>query len=81
MSKDENDGGKSPQIEELLDTVLAVTTGRSRKDGICVFCGNDQVSPEDFRDECSRREWKISKLCQKCQDEVFGGDHEAENTG
>lgn len=35
----------------------------------CVFCGKDVVS---LRDEKSFREYKISGLCQKCQDETFG---------
>lgn len=26
----------------------------------------------NFKDELSRREFKISGLCQRCQDEVFG---------
>lgn len=27
----------------------------------------------EFRDELSRKEAKISGMCQKCQDSVFGG--------
>jgi len=43
--------------------------------GLCPFCGNP-VNFEDFRDDLSRREFKISGLCQKCQDEFFGGGNE-----
>ena len=38
---------------------------------LCPFCGMP-VSDEDFRDELSRKEARISGLCQKCQDEFFG---------
>ena len=38
---------------------------------ICPFCDN-AISPSDFRDEISLIEYRISGLCQDCQDEVFG---------
>jgi hypothetical protein len=34
----------------------------------CVECGKPATY---FRDEISKREWSISCLCQRCQDEVF----------
>lgn len=54
--------------------------GRLRRESMselkpCPLCGNP-VNFEDFRDDLSRREFKISGLCQKCQDEVFGGGNE-----
>ena len=36
----------------------------------CAWCEVKYV-PE-FRDELSRKEYRISALCQQCQDEVFG---------
>ena len=41
--------------------------------GICPFC-NKEIKWEDFRNEISRREYRISGLCQSCQDEMFGKD-------
>ena len=38
---------------------------------LCPFCGLP-VNMEDFRDELSRKESRISGLCQNCQDEFFG---------
>ena len=38
--------------------------------GLCPFC-NEQVNLNSFRDELSLKEYKISGLCQKCQDECF----------
>jgi len=36
-------------------------------------CGGDAT---EFKDECSRREYSISGLCQKCQDKFYGYDGE-----
>jgi len=60
---------KIMKISGLGDMVKAV------EEGLCPFCGKP-VSIEDFRDDLSRREFKISGLCQKCQDEFFGGGNE-----
>jgi len=38
--------------------------------GICPLC-KKPVDPKDFRDLLSAKEYKISGLCQKCQDGVF----------
>lgn len=43
---------------------------RARK-GLCAWCAVP-VRVADFRDWLSRKEYTISKLCQKCQDNVFG---------
>jgi hypothetical protein len=40
------------------------------KSGKCPFCGNS-INMEDFKDELSKKEFKISGLCQVCQDDVF----------
>lgn len=50
----------------------------AKNNGICPQC-NAKVDPASFRDEVSAREFKISGLCQACQDEVFGTEkYEAE---
>ena len=38
--------------------------------GLCPFC-NQPVKVGDFRDELSAKEYKISGLCQRCQDGFF----------
>ena len=35
----------------------------------CICCNNPA---HEFRDELSEKEWKLSALCQDCQDSVFG---------
>jgi uncharacterized CHY-type Zn-finger protein len=37
----------------------------------CPFC-HTEIYSGDFKDELSKNEYKISGLCQKCQDETFG---------
>ena len=39
--------------------------------GKCPFCKKD-VLAEEFKDALSMKEFKISGICQKCQDKVFG---------
>lgn len=39
--------------------------------GLCPFC-SCSISVDSFKDELSVREFRISGLCQKCQDEFFG---------
>ena len=39
--------------------------------GKCRTCGKG-ISPGHFRDRLSAKEFGISGMCQKCQDEVFG---------
>ncbi len=36
----------------------------------CPLCG-EKININDFKDPLSIKEFKISGMCQKCQDEVF----------
>lgn len=38
--------------------------------GKCPFC-KKEIDFNDFKDELSKKEFKISGLCQQCQDETF----------
>lgn len=62
---------KSPAIDSILEAI----TGRNRMESIltltCATCGNDAQN-HAFRDALSWKEFNISGMCQKCQDEVFG---------
>lgn len=40
--------------------------------GKCRTCGKE-INPGHFRDRLSAKEFRISGMCQKCQDEVFEG--------
>jgi hypothetical protein len=37
----------------------------------CVFCNSTAVKMTDFVDKLSMKEFAISGMCQKCQDEFF----------
>ena len=63
---------KSLQMEAITEEVSFLLNNRSRRDPICVTCGTDKIKPEHFRCNKSRREFKLSHMCQGCQDDVFG---------
>lgn len=60
-----------------VEALLTALTGQHRpttiRSNTCVWCKADA---QEFRDELSRREYRISGLCQVCQDEVFGTDED-----
>lgn len=62
---------KSPGMETFLEKIAGRST--SIKSDRCVpppmGCGKPI---EGFRDELSSKEYRISGLCQDCQDSVFG---------
>ena len=59
---------------EFRDALAMVAYGRKPKDGACVKCESTKVTKEDFKDAVSLTEFKISRLCQKCQDDFFEKD-------
>jgi hypothetical protein len=64
---------KAVPIERLLETIAGRTS--AIKSDHCVAspigCGKP-VLVNEFRDELSLKEYRISGLCQQCQDEIFG---------
>ena len=67
-----NPTNKSQPMEDLL-TILS---GNPRKDviteGRCTSCKTDSITEDSFRDALSIKEYTISGMCQKCQDDFFG---------
>jgi endogenous inhibitor of DNA gyrase (YacG/DUF329 family) len=63
---------KTMQMEKALDEISEKLFDRSRSLSMfnleCPTCGQP-ISK--FRDELSEREFRISGMCQECQDEVF----------
>ncbi len=43
------------------------------EDGECATCGGFVDVLKDFKDGLSYEEYKISGMCQRCQDKTFGG--------
>ena len=64
------------------DIVIACGFGQCVKNveaGNCATCGA-KIKPDEFRDKLSEKEYTISKMCQRCQDSVFGApDDESED--
>ena len=63
-------GGDKSMNKDIMKAMGFGEEIKAVESGFCPFC-RKPVSMEDFRDEISRREYKISGLCQKCQDETF----------
>ena len=61
---------KSKNLQEFFKDVLPEETA-IRASGRCVGCAKEMDDNEQFKDELSRSEYRISGLCQKCQDDVF----------
>jgi len=61
-------------LKELKDGLAKKLFGRTLSESlekhICVRCGRP-VNDGDFRDEVSKKEYYLSGLCQKCQDEIW----------
>ena len=66
-----NKMSKSHEMEKFLENTAQQFFGRSRQGDACVTCGSTNVSCGSFRDALSIREFRISHMCQKCQDSVF----------
>jgi hypothetical protein len=64
---------KNPEIDNLLINAFGVDRKESITNNLCAWC----KSPvEKFKDALSVREYRISRLCQKCQDEFFGEEED-----
>jgi hypothetical protein len=63
---------KSKAMTRALDDISQALFGRTRGGAIgnnkCVSCGGDA---KEFKNDISRKEYTISGLCQKCQDEIW----------
>ena len=63
------------KLQSFVDDFTEKNFGKSqteaKEQNICVCCHNE-IKDEDFRDDKSRKEYDISGLCQKCQDDTFG---------
>jgi len=64
---------KNQKINQHLDELTKTlnfknTRTQALKTKKCVMCTNPNM---DFRDQLSIKEYAISGLCQKCQDEFF----------
>ncbi len=59
---------RSPKITNMLSKMIGTNIVEKIENDLCVFCHKPAT---DFRDGVSRKEYQISGLCQKCQDDFF----------
>lgn len=63
---------RDKEIQDFLNWCNKISYGRTQKEeeekGICLFCGNEKG---EFRAEINIKEYEISSMCQKCQDEFY----------
>lgn len=62
--------GKDSAMRSIADRIFP-KAAKAKEQGKCPIC-EQIIYQEDFRDVISKREYRISGLCQKCQDMVFG---------
>ena len=66
---------RSKELDGMLDKFTKNAFGMAKSDAeekrVCVIC-HKEIRMEDFKDALSLKEYGISGLCQKCQDEIFG---------
>lgn len=71
---------KSPEIERLMEDVSKAAGGSGRRtSGKCPTCAREFDPDAEFVDDLSRREYRISGMCQECQDSVFNQDEDDED--
>ena len=59
---------KHPQIDSLLKSMFGVDRRDSIVANTCTLCRQPAV---EFRDMLSQKEFRISGMCQACQDKVW----------
>lgn len=59
---------KAPELDKLLSEILGVDRKAAIQSDKCAVCGRDAMA---FKDELSKKEYSISGMCQKCQDEIW----------
>lgn len=59
---------KTPEMRDFIERVFPGTAA-AISDKKCPLC-HKPIGP--FKDAGSEREYEISGMCQKCQDETFG---------
>jgi DNA-directed RNA polymerase subunit RPC12/RpoP len=62
---------KAPGIKNLMNQLSKLVGGSGNIDleDVCTTCNNKVGT---FKDELSKKEHKISGMCQNCQDRIFG---------
>lgn len=57
-------------MDEKIVALLFPKEVEKVKNKICPLC-NESINENEFRDFLSKEEYKISGICQECQDSIF----------
>ena len=60
---------RSQEINNFIFALTGIDNPETIQLKRCAFCKDPDFN---FRDEVSLKEYKISALCQKCQDDFYG---------
>lgn len=59
---------RDPNLNKFLSSLMGKNNIDAIEKDICIVCDKSAV---EFKDEISRREFRISGMCQECQDGIF----------
>lgn len=59
---------KSKEINQFINSAFGINRVNTIRGNKCVVCGKDAT---EFKDALSAKEYRISGMCQKCQDKTF----------
>lgn len=51
--------------------VFKNSLSKAQDHGLCIRCNKPAIS---FRDDLSRKDFRITQMCQECQDEIYKED-------
>lgn len=66
---------RSQEINDFIFALTGIDNPETIQLKKCVFCKDPDFN---FRDDLSRKEYEISALCQKCQDDFYKEPEEEE---
>lgn len=72
--------GRAPKMESAVDHIAEMLFDNKREVGLCVVCDAEVKGRESFHDDLSWKEYRISYMCQSCQDSLFMGGGQEELT-
>lgn len=61
---------KSMAVLGMMEAIMPGSVERILGKGQCPSCGHE-IQEGEFKNEISLREFHISGLCQKCQDDIW----------
>ena len=58
----------APEIRAIQSTIMGGDINQAIRQDVCISCHGPAT---EFKNDISRREFRISGMCQICQDSVF----------